>query len=72
MDAWDKVIEKTIDVEAKASLQLSSETREIDPKYPKNRPLVKKDKNKTYWEHHKEASNKDKDKVKSHNSSSAD
>ncbi len=60
------MVEKAINVEAKASLQSSSETREIDCKCPKGyRPLVKKDD--INWEHQDEASNKNKDKAKSHN-----
>ncbi len=69
---WDKVIEKAIDVEVKANLQPPSGTRKIDSKCPKKyRPLVKKDKDNAYWEHCNEISNKDKNKAKSHNSSSA-
>ena len=61
-------MEKTIGVETKISLQPPSKTREIDSKYSKNsRPLVKKDKNNTNWEHW----SRDKDKTKSHNPSFA-
>ncbi len=66
------MVEKAIDVKIKANLQLASETREIDSRCLKRyRPLVKKDKDNTYQEHHNEISNKDKDKAKPHNSSSA-
>ena len=30
LDSWDEVVDKTIDAEAKASLQAPSETREMD------------------------------------------
>ncbi len=53
-------------------MQQSSKTREINSRCPKRYRLsVKKDKDDAYWEYHDEASNKDKDKVKSHNSSFA-
>ncbi len=71
LDAWDEVIEKTVNTEAKAGLQLSSGTKEIDSRCPKGyRPSVKKDKDDTYWEQRNEVSNKDKEKAKSHNPSS--
>ncbi len=72
LDGWDKVVEKAVSVEAKANLQPPSGTREIDSKYLKGyKPSIKKDKDNTYWEHHNEAFNQDKDKAKSHNSFSA-
>ena len=65
------MIEKVIDIKAKASLQPHLMIKEINFKCPKgHRPLVKKDKNNAYWEHCDEAS-KDKKKAKSHPSSSA-
>ncbi len=58
------MVKKTIDVEAKTSLQILSGTREINYKYLKGyRPSVKKDKSKATWEYQ----NRDKDKTKSHN-----
>ncbi len=64
---WDKMVEKTVDVEAKAIFQPSFEIKEIDSRFPIGyRPLVKKDKNDTNREHRNEAP---KDKAKSHNSS---
>ncbi len=49
LDVWDKVIEKTVNVEAKANLQPPSGTREIDTRCPKRyRSLVKKDKDNAY------------------------
>lgn len=61
---WEKVVEKTVNVEIKASLQLFSGTREINFKYPKGyRPLSKKNKFEANWEHW----DKDKDKAKPHN-----
>ncbi len=65
-------MEKVGDVEVKVNLQSPFYVREIDSKYPKShRPLVKDDKEDIYWEPHNEASNKNKDKAKSHNSSSS-
>ncbi len=64
-------MEKAEDVEAKANLQPPFYIREIDANYSKSHhPSVKKDKKNTYWEHRNKAS-KDKNKAKSHNSSSA-
>ena len=34
LDSWDEVVEKIVDAEAKASLQLYSRTREINFKCP--------------------------------------
>ncbi len=69
---WDEVVEKAVDIEAKANLQPPFGTKKIDSRYLKGyRPSVKKDKNNAYWEHHNKVFNKDKDKAKSHNSSSA-
>ena len=66
------MVKKAVDVKAKAGLQPHSMIREIDSRCPKrHKPSVKKDKNNAYWEHHNEASNKDKKKAKSHPSSSA-
>ena len=53
-------------------MQPPFETKEIDVRYLKrNRLSVKKNKNNIYWEYRNEAFNKDKDKAKSYNSSSA-
>ncbi len=66
------MVEKTGDVEAKANLESLFYVREIDSRCPKDyRSSAKKDKEDTYGEPRKEAFNKDKDKAKSHNSSSA-
>ncbi len=66
------MVEKEDDVEVKANLQPPFYVREIDSRYPKDhRPLAKKDKEDIYWEPRDEASNKNKDKAKSYNSSSA-
>ena len=49
MDAWNEVVEKAINVEAKTSFQLLSKAREINSRYSKGyKPLVKKEKNDTY------------------------
>ena len=58
---WEKVVKKAVDVEAKASLQPSFETREIDSRCPKRyKPLVYKDKDDAYWEQRDGAFYKDK------------
>ena len=63
---------KVGDTEVKANLQPPFYIREIDSKCPKGYcPSVKKDKEDANWEHRDEASSKDKEKVKSHNLSSA-
>ncbi len=70
LDVWEEVVEKAGNAEVKANLQPPFYVREIDSKYLKShRSSVKKDKEDTYWEPCDEASNKDKDKAKSHNSS---
>ena len=43
LDSWDEVVEKAVDAEAKASLQLYSRTRKIDFKCPRGKRLVKTD-----------------------------
>ncbi len=64
-------MEKTRDAKAKANLQPPFYVREINIRCPKSHcPLVKKNKENTYWQHRNEAS-KDKEKAKSYNSSSA-
>lgn len=68
MDLWKEVVEKASNVEVKASLQLSSKTREINSRCPKGyRPLAKKEKNKANQEH----GDKDRDKAKFNNPSFA-
>ena len=68
LDAWDKVVEKTVNAEAKTGLQPPSGTRKIDSRYPKGyKLLVKKNKDNTYQEQYNETSNRDKEKTKSHN-----
>lgn len=65
LDLWKKVIEKTINVKEKASLQPSFGIRKIDSRYSKSCKLsAKKDKDKTNWEYWNE------NKAKSHNPSS--
>ena len=72
LDAWEEMVEKVVNAKTKAGLQLHSMIREIDSRCPKkHRSLVKKDKDNTYQEHRDEASNKDKEKAKSHLLSSA-
>ena len=61
------MVEKTVDVETKAKLQLSFGIREINFRCLKSyRPSAKKEKDKAIWDCEDE--NKDKDKTKSHNS----
>ena len=43
LDSWDEVVEKAVDAEAKASLQLYSRTREMDSKCPRGERPVKTD-----------------------------
>ncbi len=65
------MVEKADDVGTKANLQPSFYVREIDSKYPKSHySSAKKDKEDTYRESRDETS-KDKDKAKSHNSSTS-
>ncbi len=71
LDGWEEVVEKAGDVEAKANLQPSFYVKDINTKCPKgHRPSAKKDKEDTYQEPQNNAS-KDKDKAKSHNSSTS-
>ena len=56
LDSWDEVVEKIVDAEAKASLQLYSRTREMNSKCPRNERPVKtndlsKPKEKTKFSH---------------------
>ena len=56
LDSWDEVVEKIVDAEAKASLQLYSRTREMDSKCPQGERPVKTDdfsepKEKTKYSH---------------------
>ncbi len=62
-------MEKAGDAEAKANLQSPFYVRDVDARCPKGYcPSAKKNKEDTYWEPQNEAF-KDKDKAKSHNSS---
>ncbi len=71
LDSWEEVVEKTDDAEAKTNLQPPFYVRDVDVMCPKgHRPSSRKDKENTYREPQSEAS-KDKDKAKSHNSTSA-
>ena len=69
---WNKIVKKTINAKAKASLQPLFETRKIDSKYLKGyKPLTKKDKDNISWKYCNEAFNIYEDKAKYHNSSFA-
>ncbi len=69
LDAWEEVVEKAGDVEAKANLQPPFYVWEIDSRCPKcHRSLAKKDKEDIYWKPRDESS---KDKAKSQISSFA-
>ncbi len=69
LDAWEEVVEKAGDIEAKANLQSPFYVRDIDARCPKGHRLsAKKDKEDIYRELCNEAS---KDKAKSQTSSSA-
>ena len=62
------MVEKTVDIEAKTSLQSPFGTREINSRYRKRyKPLIKKDKDNGYWEQRDETSNRNKKKAKSYN-----
>lgn len=63
------MVEKAVDVKAKAGLPPSFGTRKIDSRCPKGyKPSVKKDKE---YNANREYRNGDKDKVKPHNLASA-
>ncbi len=69
LDAWEEVVEKAGDAEAKANLQPPFYVRDIDARCPKGHRLsAKKDREDTYREPRNEAS---KDKAKSQTSSFA-
>ncbi len=69
LDAWEEVMEKPSDVEAKTNLQPPFYVMDIDVRCPKGHRLsAKKDKEDTYRESRDEAS---KDKAKFQTSSSA-
>ena len=58
LDFWDEVVDKTIDAKAKASLQASSETKEIDSRYSwSQRPTRKDDKDSKDFEKNKSSQN---------------
>ncbi len=66
LDAWEEVMEKPSDVEAKANLQPPFYVKDINTKCPKSHcPLAKKDKKDTYWEPRNKTSNKNKAKSNS-------
>ncbi len=72
LDMWEEVVEKENDIEVKANLQLSFYIREIDSKCLKDHfSSAKKDKEDTHRKFCDKAFNKNKDKTKFHNSSSA-
>ena len=43
LDSWDKVVDKIVDAETKASLQASFGTRKMDSQCPRGQHLTKKD-----------------------------
>ncbi len=50
------MVEKSVNIKAKAKLQSPSKAKEIDSRYPRGyRLLVKKDKDNANWEHQNEA-----------------
>ena len=58
LDSWDKVVDKTVDVKAKASLQAPSGTRKIDSQCPQGqRPTKKEDKDSRDYEKNKSFQN---------------
>ncbi len=61
------MVEKAVNVEAKASLQPPFWIKEIDSRWPKGyRSSVKKDKDNNNWEHRNEDKNKDKTTSQNH------
>ncbi len=71
LDGWEEVVEKVGDAEAKANLQPPFYVRDINVRCPKSHRLsAKKDKENTSREPQNEVF-KDKDKAKSHNSSTS-
>lgn len=51
LDMWKKVVKKVVNAKTKTSLQLSSETRKINPRCPKSYRLTKKNKfSQNYWD----------------------
>ena len=66
LDLWEKIIEKAVNTEVKASLQPLFETKEINSKYSKGYKLsAKKKKDEASQEY--QDGNKDKNKAKSYN-----
>ena len=58
LDSWDEVVDKTIDVETKASLQALSETKEMNFWCPQGqRPTKKDDKDFKNFEKNKSSQN---------------
>ena len=58
LDSWDEVVDKTVNAEAKASLQAPSGTREIDSRYPRGQqPTKKKDKDSRDYKKNKSSQN---------------
>ena len=58
LDSWDEVVDKTVDAEAKASLQAPSGTREMDSRCPQGqRPTKKEDKDSRDYEKNKSSQN---------------
>ena len=58
LDSWDEVVDKTVDAEAKASLQAPSGTREMDSRCPRGqRPTKKEDKDSRDYEKNKSSQN---------------
>ena len=58
LDSWDEVVDKTVDAEAKASLQAPSGTREMDSQCPRGqRPTKKEDKDSRDYKKNKSSQN---------------
>ena len=58
LDSWNEVVDKTVDAEAKASLQAPSGTREMDSRCPQGqRPTKKEDKDSRDYEKNKSSQN---------------
>ncbi len=70
LDAWEEVVEKAGNIDAKANLQPPFYMKDIDARCLKvHRPSAKKDKKDTYWEPRNKVFNKN--KAKSNSSAAA-
>lgn len=69
LDMWDKIVEKAVNKEAKASIQLLSRTKKIDSRCLRSYWLLDKKNKDDANQKHRDKIFNDKKKFKSHNSS---